>query len=127
MSSSKKEIYMGYRSDAGLCLTRTGKNALDARLAELEPEAEGAENIHALLNSPRDKREEDGAITWLWESLKWYSDYQDVAFIENLLNELDTEDYLFICVGESDDDTEYRGGFWDNPFAMGLGRCIVFG
>lgn len=118
---------MGYRSDVALCLTKTGKNALDAKLAELEPEAERTENIHALLNSPRDKREEDGAIAWLWESLKWYSDYQDVAFIEKLLHNLDTEDYLFIRIGESDDDTEYHGGFWDNPFAMGLSRCIVFG
>lgn len=117
---------MGYYSDVGLCLTATGKKVLDAGLAALEPEAERTKNIHELLNSPRDKREKDGAVAWLWESLKWYDDYPDVAFMENLLQDLDEQDYLFIRVGESDDDTEYRGGFWENPFGMSLVRRIVF-
>lgn len=109
----------------GLCLTETGKKTLDARLAALEPETERTENIHGLLNSCRDKREENGAVAWLWEYLKWLT--QDVGFIENLLNDLDRDDYLFIRVGESDDDTEYRGGFWENPFGMYLARGIAFG
>ncbi len=92
----------------------------------VEPESERTKNIHSLLKSYRDKREEHGAAAWPWESLKWYSDYDDMGFIENLLNDLDTEDYLFIRVGESDDDTEYRGGFWENPFGMCLVRGIAF-
>lgn len=118
---------MGYCSDVGLCLTATGKKVLDAGLAALEPHAERTKNIHELLNSSRDNREADGAVAWLWESLKWYDDYPDVAFMENLLQDLDEEDYLFIRVGESDDDTEYRGGFWENPFNMCLSRSIVWG
>jgi hypothetical protein len=117
---------MGYRSDVGLCLTATGRETLDARLAALNPDTDNTRYIHELLNSPRDKREDDGAVAWLWESLKWYSDYDDVGFIENLLNDLDSEDYLFIRVGESDDDTEYRGGFWENTFGMCLVRGIAF-
>lgn len=46
--------------------------------------------------------------------------------MENLLQDLDEQDYLFIRVGESDDDTEYRGGFWENPFNMCLVRGIAF-
>jgi hypothetical protein len=119
---------MGYRSDVGLCLTKAGKKVLEARLAELEPETDRIKHIHELLDSPRDKREEQesGAIAWLWEYLKWYSDYADVSFIESLLQSLDYNDYLFISVGESDDDTEIHGGFWDNPFGMSLVRGIVF-
>jgi len=119
---------MGYRSDVGLCLTETGKNILDAKLAELGADEERARHIHELLNTPRDKREdqESGAIAWLWEYLKWYSDYQDVSFFEKLLQELDYEDYYFIRVGEFDDDTEVEGGFWDNPFGMCLVRGIAF-
>ncbi len=61
---------MGYCSDVGLCLTATGKKVLDAGLAALEPHAERTKNIHELLNSSRDNREADGAVAWLWESLK---------------------------------------------------------
>ena len=117
---------MGYYSDVGLCLTATGMKVLDAALAALEPHAERTKNIHELLNSPRDKREADGAVAWLWESLKWYDDYPDVAFMENLLQDLNEQDYLFIRIGESDDDTEYRCGFWENPFGMCLVRRITF-
>ncbi len=120
---------MGYRSDVGLCLTDAGKKILDARLAALDPERDTTRHIHNLLDSPRSKREDQhsGAIAWLWEDLKWYDDYDDVNFIETLLNELDEEDYLFIRVGESDDDTEIRGRFWENPFDMRLLRGVAFG
>ena len=47
--------------------------------------------------------------------------------MENLPQDLDEQDYLFIRIGESDDDTEYRGGFWENPFNMCLNRSIVWG
>jgi hypothetical protein len=120
---------MGYRSDVGLCLTEAGKKILDARLADLEPEADKTRYIHELLNIFRDKREDQdsGDVAWLWEELKWYDDHDDVIFIETLLNDLDEEDYLFIRVGESDDDTEIRGSFWENPFDMRLLRGVAFG
>ncbi|MDR2799642.1 MAG: hypothetical protein LBB52_00055 [Desulfovibrio sp.] len=39
----------------------------------------------------------------------------DVAFVESFLKTPEEENYLSARVGESDDDTEYRGGFWKNP------------
>jgi hypothetical protein len=119
---------MGYRSDVGLCLTKTGKEALDTRLAECGSNTEETRQIRRLLTSSGNRREDQdsGAVAWFWESLKWYGDYSDVAFIENLLRELDDEEYFFIRVGESDDDIEYRGGFQENPFGMCLMRGIGF-
>ena len=121
---------MSYRSDVGLCLTDTGKKALEAKLAALEAGTEREQIIHALLNSPsiKGKREdqESGAIAWHWEYLKWYADYEDVSFIENFLQDLEEEDYLYIKVGEFNDDTDIRGTFWDNPFGMCLLRGIGF-
>ena len=70
--------------------------------------------------------QDSGAVAWLWEHLKWYADYDDVAFIESLLRNLDDDDYYFIRVGESNDDTEIHGGFWDNPLGMCLVRGIAF-
>ncbi len=118
---------MGYRSDVGLCLTATGRKALDAALSALDPDAEGTRYLHHLLNSPYAKREDrdSGAIAWHWESLKWYSVYHD-RLQHRLLESLDDADYFFIRVGESDDDIEYRGGFQENPFGMCLMRGIGF-
>jgi hypothetical protein len=119
---------MGYRSDVGLCLTENGKKTLEARLSELEVGAARTGYIHDLLNPSRNKREdpESGAVAWLWEYLKWYTDYEDVAFFEKLMNDLDYDDYYFIRVGEDEDDTDVRGGFWENPFCMCLVRGIAF-
>ena len=85
-------------------------------------------DIYNLMDSPRSKREDQysGAITWLWEYLKWYDSYDDVKFVKTLLNDLDEEDYLFIRVGEADDDTEIHGGFLENPFNMCIVRGISF-
>lgn len=119
---------MGYTSDVSLCLSGAGKKILDARLAELEPKADSTRHIHGLLNTYRDKREDQGSgeVAWLWEDIKWYSSSDDVAFIEALLKDLDEQDYLFIRVGTCDDDTEFCGRFWENPFGLRLIRGVAF-
>ena len=118
---------MGYRSDVGLCLTENGKKTLEAKLSELEPDTDKTTHVNELLDSRRKREDpESGAVAWLWEHLKWYFDYADVSFFEKLMNDLDYEDYYFIRVGEENDDTDVRGGFWDNPFGMCLVRGIAF-
>jgi len=118
---------MGYRSDVGLCLTKNGKKTLEAKVAGLKPEADSTKHIHELLASPRKREDpESGAVAWHWEHLKWYFDFEDVSFFENLLQDLDYEEYFFIRVGEENDDTDVRGGFWENPFCMCLLRGIAF-
>ena len=118
---------MGYRSDVGLCLTAAGKQVLDTALAEAagsNPHFTEIKNMvdHAEIRTDTDS----GTVGYLWRDLKWYADYDEVRFIENLLSKLDDSDYLFIRVGESDDDTEDRGGFWENPLGMCLVRGIAF-
>ena len=118
---------MGYRSDVGLCLTENGKKTLEAKLSELEPDTDKTKYVHDLLDAPSKREDqESGAVAWLWEYLKWYTEYEDVAFFENLLQDLDYNDYYFIRVGDDSDDTEVQGGFWDNPFCMCLTRGITF-
>ena len=118
---------MGYRSDVGFCLSAKGKEALDAALAEAEKSKEHYTLVMGLLDKANSRiTADDGTVAYLWQNLKWYADYSDVSFIENLLHSLDHNDYLFIRVGESDDDTEIHGGFWNNPFGMCLVRGIVF-
>ena len=118
---------MGYRSDVGLCLNAKGKEALIAALAEAEKNNPHFSDIKELLDSSAIRAiTDDGSVAYHWESLKWSADYDDVSFIENLIRQLDYNDYFFIRVGESDDDTEVRGGFLENPLGMCLVRGITF-
>lgn len=95
---------MGYRSDVGLCLTDAGKKILDAKLAELEPETDRTRHIHDLLNTPKREDQESGAVAWHWEYLKWYADYDDVAFVENLL-----QNWTITLISSS---------VWENPMTI---------
>jgi hypothetical protein len=118
-------MIMGYRSDVGLCLNAESKTRLDASLNSMEESS--MKNVTAFFGYA--ERKEDtasSAIAYLWRDYKWYPDYPGVAFLENFLTGIDDDGYLFIRIGESDDDTETGGCFWENPFGMCLVRDIVF-
>ena len=123
---------MGYRSEVGLCLTAPAHAKLEDGLLHLPngggtTSAEEAKLIRDFFQIAYLKKDDtDGAIAYYWDSLKWYSDYPDVRFVENFLDSLDEEEYYLIRLGESDGDTEIKGGFWDNPFQMGIARGITF-
>ena len=123
---------MGYRSDVGLALTKEGAETLEKRLALPELEEGVRQRIREFLDhaDKHAKDEERGHGAWYWDYLKWYTDdpvhFPEVDFIEKLLSELPYEDFRFIRIGEDYDDTEMRGGFWENPFDMELGRYISF-
>ena len=122
---------MGYRSEVGLCLTSTGQQELDKALLAAEQTRNPAiEDIKRLFEYAELKQHDaTGAVAYHWKHEKWYSESPEVAFVEAFmqhLNDIDRNDYLFIRVGESDDDIEHRGGFWENPLGMGLTREITF-
>ena len=123
---------MGYRSEVGLALTRQGVETLEKRLAAPDIDEEVRLCIREFLDhsDKHAKDEESGHEAWYWDYLKWYADdpvhFPEVDFIEKLLSELSYEDFRFIRIGEDYDDTEMRGGFWENPFDMELGRYISF-
>jgi hypothetical protein len=128
---------MGYRSEVGLCLNKMGKAALDKALQEAEQENHPElEEFKKMFTTRADEKREDasGAVAYLWKNTKWYNDsdgYPDVAFVEDFMNRLDSADddnieYLFLRVGESYDDIEERGRFWDNPLGMGIVRDVAF-
>lgn len=119
---------MGYPSDVGLCLTLAGKQFLDAALSEAEKAHARFSEIRNLLKCAEVRTDADsGSVSYLWSEVKWYSIFEGTAFFEELLIELACKDYLFIRIGEASDDTEYWGGFWENPFGMCLTRGITFG
>jgi len=117
---------MGYRSDIGLALTQKAVQILHQKLNALDKNSEAFSVVTDFLIYA-DKHYEDtdsGAEVYLWEYVKWYEEFPDVSFIENLLAELDWEDFLFIRIGDELDDIETRGSFWNNPFDLGISRKI---
>lgn len=117
---------MGYRSEVGLAMTRAGVDVLNNKLAGPEVSEETRKEVESLLAyaAYHYTDSENGAEVWLWDWIKWYPNYQDIALLGSLMNELEDKDYRFIRIGEEYDDTEVRGGFWENPFGMELNRSI---
>ena len=118
---------MGYRSDVGLALTQPAVHTLHQKLNALDKNSEAFSVVSDFLVYA-DKHLEDadsGAEVYLWEGIKWYEEFSDVGFIENLLTELDWSNFLFIRIGEEWNDIDVRGNFWDNPFDLGISRSIT--
>jgi len=67
-----------------------------------------------------------------WESIKWYSDYDEISSIENYLGEISDskrnegfkDPYGMIRLGEEPDDVEINGEPYD--FNMYVNRSIEF-
>jgi hypothetical protein len=118
---------MGYRSDVGLCLNKQAEQSLQDALLKLDEHNEDTRSIRKLFEFA-EKRQDDesGAAVYFWEWFKWYPEFSEVAFVESFLSDLEEGSHLFIRVGESDDDSECRGAFWENPFGMRFVREIAF-
>ena len=117
---------MGYRSDIGLALTQSAVQRMHQRLNSLDKNSEAFSVITDYIIYA-DKHHEDadtGAEVYLWNYVKWYDDFKEVSFLEELMQELNEQDYLFIRIGEDYDDTEVQGYFWDSPFDLKLSRAI---
>ena len=100
---------MGYRSDVALCIKKEDYEVLKAR-------AETAE--YNILDSVSTIRfdDEDNVVAIFWGYVKWYSEYEDVAVVENLIDELYAADkpFTFIRIGEERDDIEERSNWVEN-------------
>lgn len=119
---------MGYRSDVALVLNSNGVKFLQASLDEIDVTPSLRKEVEKLFEvadvSYVDS--DTNSILWYWSYLKWYDEYRDVEFIENLLLDLDNKDYLFVRIGEYSDDIEERGSYYSNPFDVGITRSIQY-
>ena len=118
---------MGYYSDVALCLTKNGMNQLKAALVQAErnnPDNFAA--IKMLIGGEPSKIDEgSGSVVFLWEGEKWYDEFDEVAFVGKLMDNLPHKDFLFIRIGEDYDDIETRGNYWCNPQLVRITRKIA--
>ena len=100
---------MGYRSDVALCIKKEDYEVLKTN-------AEAAE--YNILDSASTIRfdDEDGVVAIFWGCVKWYSEYEDVAVVEDLIDKLYDADkpFTFIRIGEERDDIEERSNWGEN-------------
>ena len=91
---------MGYRSDVFLRIAEPLVEVVQAA-AKLDP------NLGEML---KEGESDHGAKTdFYWESYKWYDSYPEIRAIENMLDDLDYDDFGFIRLGEDQGDIEQKG------------------
>ena len=120
---------MGYRSNVCLILTAEGEKQLRAKIAELPDNDDTSIKMKELLDNYPDTAwvdKETGSTIYHWEALKWYNEYTEVKFMDQFFNEIDSNDYLFLRLGEDYMDIHIKGSFWDNPYRADIYRSIDY-
>ena len=121
---------MGYYSDVALCLTRTGAaqlaTAIEAHVSNTTEDFASSAIKELVGGEPAHKDVDSGAVAFFWSGMKWYADFEGVAFVESFMADLEYAEYYFIRAGEDYDDIEVNGGFGDNPLGMRFARGITF-
>ena len=101
---------MGYYSQTVLVLSSKGDLEMQEKLSD-----RSAELREFFQNCPcREVDDESGAVMYLWDSIKWYFTVCEEA--DDLINDLDPDEYLFMRLGEDFGDMEERGSLYDTYF-----------
>ena len=115
---------MGYRSDAALALTSDAASVL-RELCEHQPVLKELinENVDEYGWSTSDPDYPDRAVKLRWTGMKWYPDYLPIRMLESFMENTDPEEWLFLRIGEDNEDTEQEGQFYESD--MYIERSIV--
>lgn len=108
---------MGYRSDVVLVVTREAFGDMWR---------EDAETMNTITGYADTITKKDDAVLIVWSYIKWSDFYGEIAKFQNLLNGLDHDHFQFLRLGEDYNDTEERGGYWDNPFETRISRSLDY-
>jgi len=99
---------MGYRSEVAIVVSQKCYDVL----------AIGNRDII----SQADVYHKEDAVLIYYDYVKWYGD--NVDKLMNALEQIDHEQKMYIEIGEDVTDIKQEGGFWDNPFNIGVSRFI---
>ena len=123
---------MGYRSEVVLVV---GKEVMPQFMVTMAKSTEARSmcwgDAERVMNY-----DEEGAILFRWDYIKWYDSYEHIRAIEDFMDWCDCEEievegtahgamdfFRFVRIGEEVEDTEVRGhGFWD----VGVARSIEY-
>ena len=99
---------MGYRSEVAIVVSQKCYDVL----------AIGNRDII----SQADVYHKEDAVLIYYNDVKWYGEQVDKLM--SALEQIDHEQKMYIEIGEDVTDIKWEGGFWDNPFNIGVSRFI---
>lgn len=107
---------MGYRSDVALTLRK-------GDVLELIKQAKGNETVRPFMCMAH-VVDQSEYVTFYWEWVKWYDDYEEIQFITAFYRNLD--EYSFKRIGEdtSDIEEEWDGDDDNIVYKAQIARCL---
>ena len=112
---------MGYRSDVCIGLTDAATRLFKTMLDHLPETHEAHQLAKDAVGSYRDipfdahrKPHMDLDCKMYWDHVKWYEGYECVDFMHCFLEHISEEDFRFVRVGDSSDDIEEIGSYYDS-------------
>lgn len=117
---------MSYRSEVGLILTKDADKKLRKRISNLKNKEEKTLVRDLLAFLHRDESKESQQVFYHHDSIKWYGNDHAVLYIEDFLDTISEDDYLFCRVGEDLRDIEERGYMTDNHWSLSVVRSVAF-
>ena len=112
---------MGYRSDVCVAMTDSATRLMKTIISHLPDEhevnhliKEDGANFKDITAEQLADQDFDCDSKMYFEYVKWYESYEDVGFIEEVLSNIDDEDWLITRVGEEQDDIQQTGCYYDS-------------
>jgi len=65
-------------------------------------------------------------ILLVWDDIKWSDFFPEVKLMINAIDNLEYDDYSYLEIGEDYSDVTTKGGWFENPFNLGLIRDIYY-
>lgn len=120
---------MGYYSDVAIALKPKAAESLKKAVSNAQ-DGKVQEHFQYLLNgSSVSKYSDDGSWLIVLKDVKWYwlDGYFSIEkFVMDFLSALPFDEYLYIRVGEDEDDVERWGNWYENPFDVYVSRRIEY-
>jgi len=104
---------MGYRSEVALAVS---KDVMAQFLTTMARSPKARSLCFEYSDEIVKDYDEEGALLFKWDSIKWYSGYEDIDALVDFMDWCDAEEdedmsegYKFVRVGEESEDIESRG------------------
>ena len=104
---------MGYRSEVAVRLSEQAAEVVKI-FCKLD------KRINQLVNDADISDLQSGCLQWSW--IKWYDGYEDIDAFNAMLDQIGSEDYGLIRLGEEIEDIDYQG--CPSDFDMYVNRSI---
>jgi len=123
-----------YYSEVALCFSCDAIERLNLFIESSSPEKR---KILTNFISLAQSYHQNGAICFVWKPVKWYdelipnmTDETDAQIkaskiIKSFFDNIASEDFLWLRMGEFDDDIEKLGSFYNNPFNLSVKREVI--